>query len=261
MALGVEYDGTDFYGWQIQKKPPVKTVAGELTRAVSTIANQPIKLHCAGRTDSGVHGTGQVVHFETTAIRPEKAWVNGVNTKLPSSIRVKWVRAVPEDFHARFSAQSRTYHYVIYNAPVRSAVLANKVTFCDQPLDQNAMHRAAQSLIGEQDFSGFQAAGCQSHSSFRNVTDVKIERKQDFVIMKITANAFLLHMVRNIMGALMDVGLNIQPESWLETILASKDRSTGSKTAPASGLYLTSVAYDTAFGLPDDSQPNFFTLA
>lgn len=260
IALGIEYDGTDFFGWQLQKKPPVKTVEGELTKALGAVANEPVKVYCAGRTDSGVHGTSQVVHFDTTAKRPEKAWIKGVNTHLPKSIRVRWAQAVPEDFHARFSARSRTYHYVIYNAPVQSAVLANKVTFCDQPLNEQKMHLAAQALLGEQDFSGFQASGCQSNSSFRNVSEVRIERKNDFVIMKITANAFLLHMVRNIMGALMDVGQNIQPISWIDTILTSKVRSIGSRTAPAAGLYLTGVAYDLNFGIPMDTQLDFFTL-
>lgn len=249
IALVIEYHGADFHGWQLQKKPAVPTVAGLLTEALSKIANHPVHLYCAGRTDAGVHATHQVVHFETSAYRPLRAWIAGVNTHLPKTISVKWAKEVGSDFHARFSAQSRTYQYLIHNASVRSSFLINQVTLVNAKLDVEKMHQAGQDLLGEHDFSGFRASGCQSFSSHRNMMKIDIKRQGVFVLAEIQANAFLLHMVRNIMGVLIDIGIGVNPVSYAADVLASKDRTQASKTAPAAGLYLIGVEYPLHFNM------------
>lgn len=218
--------------------------------ALSQIANHTVALNCAGRTDTGVHAVGQVAHFETRAERPEKAWVQGVNTKLPGDIRVSWGKRVEEDFHARFSAVARQYRYVIFNRSVHSAVLSGRVTWEPQPLDEQAMHRAAQALVGEQDFSSFRASACQASHAMREVQSVAVSRRGDFVFIDIQANAFLHHMVRNISGTLMQIGLSAKPDSWVSELLTLQDRAQAAPTAPACGLYFVNALYPSAFEIP-----------
>ena len=248
-ALGIEYDGAAVYGWQRQNRVP--TVQEYLENALSKVANTTINVQCAGRTDAGVHATGQVVHFDCAEHRPERAWTMGVNTNLPDSIAVTWAKQVDSEFHARFSASHRRYRYIIYNSPLRPAILGKGVTHCYKPLDADRMHEAAQALLGEQDFSAFRAAHCQSKTPFRNVTDVKVTRQGQYVILEIQANAFLHHMVRNIAGSLIEIGAQEQPVNWIATLLQSKDRTMAAATAKPHGLYLVDVTYPAQFDLPE----------
>ncbi|MCS2157128.1 tRNA pseudouridine(38-40) synthase TruA [Scandinavium sp. H11S7] len=249
VALGIEYDGSKYYGWQRQND--VRSVQEKLEKALSQVANEPISVYCAGRTDAGVHGTGQVVHFETHAVRKDAAWTLGVNANLPKDIAVRWVKAVPDDFHARFSATARRYRYIIYNHRLRPAVLSHGVTHCHQALDAERMQRAAQSLLGENDFTSFRAVQCQSRTPWRNVMHISVERYGAYVVVDIKANAFVHHMVRNIVGSLMEVGAGNQPESWIAELLEAKDRTLAAATAKAEGLYLVSVDYPERFDLPE----------
>lgn len=250
IALEVEYDGAAYFGWQIQKKPAMPTVQEAIERALSSVADEPVQTYCAGRTDSGVHATSQVIHFETMAIRSEKSWVCGANVNLPKNITVKWARAVPEDFHARFSAKARTYRYIILNSPVRTAILDGKVTQVQSGLNIAAMQEAANYLFGENDFSAYRGAGCQSNTPYRYVKYIHIYRQGDFVVTEICANAFLLHMVRNIMGVLIEIGLEAQAPVWARQVLDSKDRKQAGKTAPPDGLYFVQAHYPAHFALP-----------
>lgn len=250
IALIVEYDGSSFSGWQIQKKPAVPTVQEHLEQALSKIANQTISTICAGRTDAGVHACAQTVHFETSANRPLKAWIDGVNTYLPASIVVRWAGAVADDFHARFSAVKRTYRYVILNQALRSSVLANKVTWVRDTLNVELMHKAAQDLLGELDFSAYRASGCQSSTPFRFMESITVRRQGDFVVTELTANAFLLHMVRNIMGVLIEIGKQQKPVSWAKAVLETKDRTQAGLTAKPDGLYLVKAHYPDQYALP-----------
>lgn len=251
IALLLEYDGSQYNGWQIQKKPAVPTVQEQLEKALSRIADHPVTVLCAGRTDAGVHACAQTVHFDTSAERPMKAWVAGVNTYLPSDIAVKAAAAVSENFHARFSAIKRTYRYVIFNQPVRSAVLADKVTWVKDELDAERMHMAAQDLLGELDFSAYRASGCQSNTPFRYMESITVERRGDFIITELSANAFLLHMVRNIMGVLIAIGKGEKPVAWAKQVLESKDRTQAGLTAKPDGLYLVKAHYPVEFQLPE----------
>lgn len=248
IALGIEYDGSKYYGWQRQNE--VRSVQEKLEKALSQVANEPITVFCAGRTDAGVHGTGQVVHFETRAQRKDAAWTLGVNANLPGDIAVRWVKHVPADFHARFSATARRYRYVIYNHRLRPAVLSQGVTHFHQPLDAERMQRAAQCLLGENDFTSFRAVQCQSRTPWRNVMHINVTRYGAYVVVDIKANAFVHHMVRNIVGSLMEVGAGNQPESWMAELLAAKDRTLAAATAKAEGLYLVSVDYPAHYDLP-----------
>ncbi|ROP62960.1 tRNA pseudouridine38-40 synthase [Enterobacter sp. BIGb0383] len=248
IALGIEYDGSRYYGWQRQQE--VRSVQEKLEQALSKVADEPIVVFCAGRTDAGVHGTGQVVHFETRAVRKDAAWTLGVNANLPGDIAVRWVKTVPEDFHARFSATARRYRYIIHNHRLRPAVLNRGVTHYHQPLDVERMQRAAQSLLGENDFTSFRAVQCQSRTPWRNVMHINVERFGAYVVVDIKANAFVHHMVRNIVGSLMEVGAQNQPESWIAELLAAKDRMLAAATARAEGLYLVAVDYPSRFDLP-----------
>ena len=248
IALTLMYDGTAYHGWQVQKRDV--TVAETLEKALAQVMGHSIKCTGAGRTDAGVHGTGQVVHFETTAVRKDAAWTLGVNANLPGDIAVRWVKDVPEDFHARFSATARRYRYVIYNQRLRPAVLSQGVTHFYEPLDAERMHRAAQCLIGENDFTSFRAVQCQSRTPWRNVMHINVSRYGAYVVVDIKANAFVHHMVRNIVGSLMEVGAGHQPESWIAELLAAKDRTLAAATAKAEGLYLVSVDYPDRFDLP-----------
>ncbi len=248
IALGIEYLGSNYCGYQRQKHCP--TVQGNLEKAIADIADEPIELMCAGRTDTGVHAIGQVVHFELNNERPLKAWRYGVNTKLPSDIRVCWAREVSHEFHARFSAVARQYRYVVFNRVAHSAVLANRVTGLSERLDEKVMNQAAQVLIGEHDFSSFRASSCQASNAFRAVEFVSVTRKGHFVFIDIKANAFVHHMVRNIVGSLFYIGWSKRPVEWMAELLALKDRTKAAPTAPASGLYFVNAFYPEEFNIP-----------
>lgn len=258
VAMSVSYDGSAFHGWQSQLDPNVPTVQESLELALSFIANTEIKVHCAGRTDSGVHATHQLVHFDTPVSRSEKAWVQGGNTRLPAGVAIHWAKPVKGDFHARFSATARRYRYVIHNTTVRPAILSNGVTFESRGLDADLMHQAAQCLIGELDFTSFRAVACQSNTPMRNVHFIHVRRVGELVVIDIQANAFLYHMVRNIAGALMDVGAKKFPVEWLAEVLMLKDRTQSSATASPKGLYLVDVIYPEVFDLPKITPGPFF---
>lgn len=249
IVLGVEYDGTRYAGWQWQAGKA--TVQSELQQALGKIASQPIVVHCAGRTDAGVHALEQVVHFDCNVERDLHAWLMGGNSQLPDDIRITWVRPAIADFHARYSAIARFYRYVILNRPMKSALLRTQATWCYQPLDADKMHRAAQFLIGEHDFSSFRAQGCQSQSPKRFMHFIDVYRHQDRVIIDISANAFLHHMVRNIAGVLMDIGMGRRPVDWTLALLEIKDRSRAGMTAAPHGLHLGGVFYPECYGIPN----------
>lgn len=249
IALGIEYNGSQFNGYQLQSAG-TRTVQGELEKALSTVANEPIRLTCAGRTDTGVHATGQVVHFDTPVARELKAWMLGGNTNLPRDISIHWVRQVSDDFSARFSAISRSYRYILYNRKVRSAVFQHNVSWSFELLDADGMNTAAQSLIGEHDFSAFRSSQCQAKHAIREMQAITVKREGDYVILDIKANAFLHHMVRNIMGTLMVIGRGEQPVEWMQQVLQGQDRKKAGITAPAAGLYLINVEYPAEYGLP-----------
>ncbi|GGW95149.1 tRNA pseudouridine(38-40) synthase TruA [Alteromonas halophila] len=248
IALGIEYDGAALNGWQRQREVP--SVQQYLEQALTRVANTPINVQCAGRTDAGVHATGQVIHFDCEHHRPERAWTLGVNANLPDSVAVTWCKSVSDEFHARFSATHRRYRYVIYNAKLRPAILGKGVTHEYRELDTHKMHDAAQALVGEQDFTSFRAAHCQSHTPFRNVTHVEVSRQGRYVIIDIRANAFLHHMVRNIAGSLMEIGAGEQPVNWIAQLLALKDRTQAAATAKPHGLYLVEVTYPSQWDIP-----------
>lgn len=248
IALGIEYDGSQYFGWQRQRE--VVCVQEVLERALSQVANHPVEVTCAGRTDAGVHATGQVVHFDCQHPRAMPAWTMGVNSNLPDSVAVRWASVVPDDFSARFSATGRRYRYIISNQKLRSAILGRGLSHYHQPLNAELMHQAAQQLLGEHDFSAFRAAQCQSHSPNRCVTRIDVRRHGDFVVVDIAANAFLHHMVRNIVGSLLEVGKGVQPITWLGELLAGRDRTLAAATAKAEGLYLVQVDYPAHFNLP-----------
>jgi tRNA pseudouridine38-40 synthase len=249
IALGIEYDGHGFSGWQAQKEG-VTTVQGAVESALSKVANSPIRVICAGRTDTGVHAAEQVVHFETEVERSNRSWVFGANANLPDNVCLLWAKPVSHDFHARFSARRRRYQYVIINRHVRPTYLAYRTTWEYRPLDVERMQQAGNYLIGKHDFNAYRAIGCQAKSPIREVTSLKVTRKDEFVFIDIEANAFLHHMVRNIAGVLMDIGAGKNEPVWAQEILHTQDRRQGGITAPSSGLYLTSVSYDEEFDLP-----------
>ncbi|SRR5579883_672108 len=251
IALGIEYDGKDFYGWQAQRN--LSTVQGTLQDALGKVANEAVFLFCAGRTDAGVHATGQVVHFDTRAKRHIDAWVWGTNSHLPPSIVVRWARQTDYSFHARFSALARRYRYVIFNTPIRPAILSNRATWHYYPLDVERMQQAGRYLMGEQDFSSFRSSQCNSKSPMRNVTAFNVERKGDFVVLEIEANAFLHHMVRNIAGVLMKIGGGLKDPSWMQEVLQARDRRAAAETAPPDGLYLIQVRYPEPYLFPPSS--------
>ncbi len=250
IALCIEYQGAGFNGWQAQKSTAISTVQETLELAVSQVADQSIKVHCAGRTDKGVHASAQIVHFDTTNERPLKAWVRGCNALLPDTVVVRWAKQVDADFHARFSALSRRYCYLIYNNHIPSALLQGQVNPHYYSLNDKAMHEAGQYLLGERDFSSFRGAGCQSNTAMRNVSHIRVDRDGDFVRIDIKANAFLLHMVRNIAGALLEVGEGQREPDWVKYLLEQKDRRQAGITAPPEGLYLLEVEYPDKYELP-----------
>lgn len=249
LALGVEYNGANYSGFQRQNH--TIGVQNKLEEALSIVANEPIETVCAGRTDALVHATGQVISFKTNAIRPEHAWVLGTNAHLPEDIAITWAKEVPEDFHARFSALARKYRYIIHNAKPRMGIGTNLITqFHAGHLDEKLMHDAAQILIGEHDFTSFRGINCQSRTPMRNVHFINVTRMGDYVMVEIEANAFLLHMVRNIVGALCDIGIGKRDKAWLNEVFKACDRSLLSPTAPPDGLYLVDVTYPEKFNLP-----------
>ena len=250
LALGVEYNGAGFHGWQAQRKPAMPSLQEALQAALSRIANQPVVVHCAGRTDAGVHALCQIVHFDARVERPLKAWHRGTNSHLSDDLCVRWARPVPADFHARHSARRRRYRYVIYNSPTRSAVLAKRVTWHVPELDAQLMHRAAQCLVGTHDFTSYRATACQSRSPVRDVFSVSVKRQGALLLLDIEANAFLMHMIRNIAGVLMAVGSGKQCADWVRQVLETRDRRAAGVTAPPHGLYFLGAGYDARFGLP-----------
>lgn len=250
IACRVEYDGRAYNGWQAQPHPGSRTVQQTLETALSGIAAAPLRVHCAGRTDSGVHAHAQIIHFDAPTARSCKAWVVGSNSRLPPDIRVHWAQAVAQDFHARFSARARRYRYLIANTAIRPALLSGQLSWQRHPLAVEPMHSAAQLLLGERDFSAFRAASCQSTTPHRCVSHCEVSRRGDLVIIDIQANAFLHHMVRNIAGSLMAVGTGTRAPGWIGELLRGLDRTRAAETAPAAGLYLVDVVYPDRFGLP-----------
>lgn len=251
-ALGIEYSGTDYCGWQQQKHSI--SVQQHVQQAIAFVANHPVQLVCAGRTDTGVHAIEQVVHFDSDAQRESRAWILGSNTRMPRDIRIKWIKSVDQKFHARFSAVARSYRYIIWNSAVPSAIFHDKTSWEYRPLDHEKMQQCAQILIGEHDFSSFRAVGCQSKSASRNVHSIDIIRQGDFIYLDIKANAFLYHMVRNIAGSLMAVGAGERSIEWFAEVFAARDRNQADVTAPAAGLYLLRAFYPEAYNLPHTKQ-------
>ena len=266
IVLGVEYDGAGYQGWQTQ--PHGKTVQDTLQRALFDFAKVRIDTVCAGRTDAGVHALEQVVHFDTDLDRALYSWVNGVNSFLPPSVAVKWAKSLgevdPNDqhgFHSRFSAYSRTYHYVLLNSPVRSPTLHGRAGWFFRPLDLDLMTEAAKLLVGEHDFSAFRATGCQAKSPIKTMYEVDIKRTGDLFVFSLRASAFLHHMVRNIVGSLLFVGSGRRPPNWIGELLESKDRSLAAPTFMPDGLYLAKISYDQKWSLPELSGENLPLIA
>ena len=249
LALGIEYDGSPFSGWQIQ--PDAFTIQGEVERGLSQIAAGPIRVFCAGRTDAGVHATYQIVHFDTEVVRPSGAWVRGLNALVSENISALWATEVAPDFHARYSALRRTYRYFLLNREQRPALLAKKIGWYHRTLDVQPMSLAASTLIGQHDFSAFRSSECQAKSPVRTVEAISVRAFGDVIIFDITANAFLHHMVRNIVGTLVYIGAGKQSVDWMREILKSRDRSIAAPTFSPNGLYLISVNYDPQWKLPD----------
>lgn len=248
IAVGIEYDGGSYAGWQTQPAHP--SVQAVTERALARIAAAPVALVCAGRTDAGVHALGQVAHFDTAATRSMRSWVLGANSELPPDVSLAWAQPVPEHFHARFSAEARTYRYLILNRPVRSALQAQRATWVHRPLDAARMHEAARALEGEHDFSAFRAAECQAKSPIRRMERLTVRRQGEWVVIEATANAFLHHMVRNIAGLLVAIGKGEAQPGRAAEVLGTRDRTQSAATAPAAGLYFVAVRYPAAFGLP-----------
>lgn len=251
VALGIEYNGAAFCGWQTQ--PEVPNVQDTLESALKAFATVPISTVCAGRTDTGVHATHQVVDFEVPVTRPMTAWVRGVNTFLPSGVAVRWAKEVPDDFSARFSATERTYEYWILNDPVRSPLMNGLVGWVFRPCDEVKMQEAAQYLLGEHDFTSFRASECQAKSPVRTIHEVTVKRYDRMIGIRLRANAFLHHMVRNIVGSLVYVGTGRESVAWFKEVLEARNRTVAAPTFAAAGLYLVGVRYPEELGLPSYS--------
>lgn len=249
-ALGLEYDGTAYNGWQIQDHAP--SIQASLNSAVSTVADEAISCIGAGRTDTGVHASGQVVHFDTRARRSPRSWLLGINSNLPGDISVLWVKSVGREFHARYSATGRIYRYLILNRPVRSALARHRAWWIHQPLNEKDMATAAKSLLGMHDFSSFRASGCQSKTPVREIRRFDIRRAGEWIMIECEANAFLHHMVRNIVGTLVTIGRGEADTDWIAVLLEARDRTSAGMTAPPMGLTLTHVEYppDFRIGVP-----------
>ena len=247
-AAGLEYDGSTFFGWQTQSH--ARSVQQVLNEAIAVVANEPISTAAAGRTDTGVHACGQVVHFDTSALRPLRSWLLGINSNLPPDLAVQWVQEVPVEFHARYSALARTYRYVILQREVRSALDRHRAWCVRGVLDEGRMAAAGAYLIGEHDFSAFRGAGCQSRSPVRRLERLVVNRAGDYLHIEVRANGFLYHMVRNIVGALARIGCGNAEPDWIVKLLAGRDRRLGAPTAPPEGLYLADVHYPTELSFP-----------
>lgn len=256
IAIGVEYDGSEFCGWQTQEG--VRTVQASVEQALSTVANHKVRVICAGRTDTGVHGLGQVIHFDTQAQRSLRSWVLGGNANLPRDVSLLWAAEVEEDFHARFCAQSRRYRYVILNRWVRPGLQRGRVTWVHSRLDVDAMRAATQYLVGEHDFSSYRALACQAKSPVRHIYSLEVERAGEYVYLDVHANAFLHHMVRNIAGVLITIGKAERPPEWAREVLELRDRAQGGITAPPDGLYFVQAVYAEHFQLPNRICPPRF---
>ena len=257
VVLGVQYVGTGWNGYQ--KQPCRETVQDRLEIALQKFACTPLHTTCAGRTDAGVHAVEQVVHFDTGLSRPPQSWIRGVNTFLPDSIAVRWATEVApaadgQEFHARFSARSRTYHYVLYNNPNPSSLLAGRAGWVFRPLDVDRMREAAAHLVGTHDFSSFRASGCQAKTPVKQMHQVDIERHGDVIVFTLRASAFLHHMVRNIVGSLVYVGLGRKRPDWMAEVLAGRSRDVAAPTFMPDGLYLAKIEYDPKWGLPQEAQ-------
>lgn len=250
IALGIEYDGTGFFGWQRLTQGP--SIQVEVEAALSFVADHRVDVICAGRTDAGVHAQCQVIHFDSDAVRDERAWTLGTNSRLPTGVSIVWARSVADAFHARFAARARRYRYVIRNRAIRPALDARCVTWERRPLDAQTMHAAAQALIGGHDFTSFRAIACQAAHARREVLDIQVRREGERVIVEIEANAFLHHMVRNIVGSLLEVGCGERPREWIAQVLAARDRAQAGATAPASGLLFVGPRYPAEWGLPPE---------
>lgn len=251
IALGIEYDGSGFSGWQTQSHG--RTVQATLDAALSRIADEPIVSQCAGRTDAGVHACGQVAHFDTHATRDPRAWTLGTNSHLPRDVAVRWATVVPDDFHARFSASSRAYAFVISNRQTRPGLWQQRMCWHYRPLDVARMNAAATYLRGEHDFSAFRAAGCQARHPVRHLLRLDVSRHGELVVLEVEANAFLQHMVRNLAGVLMEIGSGAREPDWAREVLAGRDRRQAGITAAPGGLYFLQARYPARFGLPDDA--------
>lgn len=257
-ALCVEYAGANYRGWQTQKEKDVPTVQETVEQALAKIANEPVTVICAGRTDARVSGTYQIVHFDTTARRDERAWVMGTNTKLPDDICIRWAKQVDHEFHARFSALERRYRYLIYSAPVKPALLSKGVTWTYKPLDIARMQQAADHLVGEHDFTSYRAIGCQAHSPVRDVREMNVYGAGDLIVIDVRANAFLHHMIRNFAGVLMKIGAGEAEPVWAKQVLEARDRTQGGVTAPPFGLYFVDVKYPERYRLPESELGPYF---
>lgn len=251
-ALGIEYDGAEFFGWQRQSHAP--SVQQSVEASLAIVANHPVTVICAGRTDTGVHARGQVVHFDSPSRRSERQWILGINSNLPDAVRVLWVHAVDDSFHARFTAFSRSYRYSILNRWIRPAIGFSYYGWCRYELDVGKMHAAAQVLLGRHDFSAFRSSGCSAQHAVREVSLCEVTRQEDFVYIDITANAFLYHMVRNIVGSLLSVGQGEKPVRWFAEVFEGMDRKLAGVTAESQGLCFMGVRYDAKYGLPEFSE-------
>ena len=249
IALGLEYDGRPWCGWQSQSSGC--GVQDQLELALMELAGHPVRTHVAGRTDAGVHAMAQVAHFDTTATRPINAWVRGVNAFLPGSIRVRWATPVADEFHARFSARGRSYQYLLLNGPVAPAILDGKAGWHHRALDVSAMQTAAEFLLGEHDFSSFRAAECQAKSPVKVLHRAQVSRHGDSLVFNFCGSAFLHHQVRNMVGALVYIGHGSHPPAWMASLLEQRNRTLAPPTFSPGGLYLTGVDYDEAWGLPE----------
>lgn len=252
IALGLEYDGRHFCGWQSQ--PSACGVQDALERALGEIAGATVRVHAAGRTDTGVHALSQVIHFDTSAARPDTAWVRGTNALLPEGVAVLWARRVEDAFHARFSAQERRYRYLLLNHPVRPALFSGKSGWFHLPLDADLMRRGAAHLVGEHDFSAFRAAECQAKSPLKHLRRLDIAKQGDTLIFDLAANGFLHHMVRNIVGSLVYVGKKKYPPEWIAELLAGRDRTRAAPTFSPDGLYFAGAGYDMKWALPENGR-------
>jgi len=249
LAIGLEYDGTSYAGWQQQTGLP--TIQDSLQKVLSAVADHPVVAVGSGRTDAGVHAVGQVAHFETTAERPVRGWVLGANSHLPSDIAVNWAMEVDASFHARHTAQARVYRYCMLRRATRPALQRDRICWTRATLDVDAMHKAAQALVGEHDFTSFRSAECQSPTAMRHIDSISVTGEGPLVIMEVSANAYLQHMVRNIAGTLLQVGAGERPPAWVGETLAARDRTRAGITAPAGGLYLWRVRYPPSLQIPE----------